>query len=82
VASVSLQWDAVSASDLSGYRVYYGTAPGSYGQARGQGLDAGGSTSFTVGNLQSGVTYYFAITSYDFAGNESAFSSEVWKLTS
>ena len=81
MGSATLQWEAVSASDLAGYRVYFGTVPGTYTQARGQGVDAGTGTSFTVGNLQSGITYYFAVTSYDVAGNESAYSSEVSKVT-
>lgn len=80
-ASALLQWNAVAASDLAGYRVYFGTAPGIYAQARGQGVDAGRSTSLAVGELQSGVTYYFAVTSYNSAGNESAYSSEVSKRT-
>jgi fibronectin type 3 domain-containing protein len=75
--TASLQWDGVSASDLAGYRVYFGTTPGSYAQARGQGIDAGNKTSVTVSNLQAGSTYYFVVTSYDFAGNESGYSNEV-----
>lgn len=76
-----MQWNPVAAPDLAGYRVYFGTTPGIYAQARGQGVDAGVGTSLTVGKLQSGVTYYFAVTSYDVAGNESAYSSEVSKRT-
>lgn len=69
----------MSAADLAGYRIYFGTAPGAYSQARGQGLDAGRTTSFIVNGLQRGMTYYFAVTSYDFAGNESSYSAEVSK---
>lgn len=79
LGTASLQWDPVSASDLAGYRVYFGTASRSYSQARGAGADAGRTASFTVNNLQRGITYYFAVTSYDFAGNESAYSAEVTK---
>jgi len=78
-AVAELQWDAVTASDLAGYRVYFGTAPRNYAQRRGQGLEAGRTPSYTVSNLQRGATYYFAVTSYDFAGNESDYSAEVWK---
>jgi hypothetical protein len=77
--SALLQWDPVTAADLAGYRVYFGTASRTYAQARGQGADAGRTPSFTANNLQRGITYYFAVTSYDFAGNESAFSAEVTK---
>jgi len=79
LGTASLQWDPVSASDLAGYRVYFGTASRTYSQARGSGADAGRTASFTVNGLQRGITYYFAVTSYDFAGNESAYSAEVTK---
>jgi hypothetical protein len=75
-----VQWEAVSASDLAGYRVYFGTSPGSYAQARGTGVNAGSTASLTVSNLQPGVIYYFAVTSYDMSGNESAYSAEVLKV--
>jgi hypothetical protein len=64
---------------VRGYRVYFGTASRSYIQPRGGGIDAGGATAFTVSGLQPGRTYYFAVTAYDGAGNESEFSSEVSK---
>jgi hypothetical protein len=37
------------------------------------------SSSHIVGNLPAGSTYYFAVTSYDAAGNESDFSAEASK---
>src|SRR6266513_2595521 len=39
--SATLAWDAVTAQILSGYRIYYGTAPGTYLQSAGQGLNMG-----------------------------------------
>jgi hypothetical protein len=75
--SITLAWNANSEPDLRGYRVYYGTSSGAYQQVRGAGLDAGRSTSFTINNLRAGTVYYIAVTSYDAAGNESAFSGEV-----
>jgi fibronectin type 3 domain-containing protein len=74
-----LAWDAVGVTDLSGYRIYYGTAPGTYLQALGQGLNVGNVTSHTVTGLNSRTRYYFAVTAYDTANNESAFSNEVFK---
>jgi hypothetical protein len=74
-----LSWSATGDSRVAGYRVYWGTAPRTYNQALGSGLGAGTSTSYTVGNLPSGRTYYFAVTAYDAAGNESTFSSEASK---
>lgn len=64
---------------MQGYRVYYGTQSGQYSQARGAGLSTT-TTSYTVNNLIVGRTYYFAVTAYDSAGNESDYSSEVAKL--
>ena len=65
---------------MTGYRVYYGTAPRAYSQARGSGLATGNATSWTVSGLNPGTLYYFAVTAIDGAGNESAFSNEVTKI--
>lgn len=76
---VTLGWDANTETDLAGYRVYYGTASGVYGQVKGEGLDAGLNTTFTVTGLEKGPTYYFAVTAYDNEATplESGFSNEV-----
>jgi len=74
-----LSWSANTESDLSGYRVYYGTAPGTYIQGAAQGVNAGRVTSFIVNGLTSGRRYYFAVTAYDTSGNESPFSVEQFK---
>jgi len=73
-----LAWDPVSSSN-AGYRVYYGTTPGANLQ-----LDAGAATTYTVTNLSSGTTYYFAVTAYDLSApvNESTFSNVVCKTIS
>ena len=42
--TVSLAWDPVADTDLAGYRVYYGTAPGNYTQS----VDVGNVTSTTT----------------------------------
>jgi hypothetical protein len=74
-----LTWDAVSAANLAGYRIYYGIAPGTYLQSSGQGLDAKNSTTYTVTGLSSGTRYYFAATAYDTSNIESGYSNEVFK---
>ena len=76
-----LQWDPVSDPNLVGYRVYYGTSPGTYLQPAGEGLDAADAITYTVTNLSSGTTYYFAATAYDMSipDKESFFSNEVCK---
>jgi hypothetical protein len=76
----SLAWDPVAGTNLAGYRIYYGTAPGVYIQPLGQGLNvAGTSTTYTIAGLQAATRYYFAATAYDATNNETSFSNEVFK---
>lgn len=62
---------------VAGFKVYYGTSPRSYANS----IDVGMVSSYSVNGLAPG-TYYFAVTAYDSAGNESVFSSEVSKTIS
>jgi fibronectin type 3 domain-containing protein len=75
---VTLTWTANGEPDLAGYKVYIGTASGTY-DAPGSAFVTGKVTSYTVSNLPKGQTYFFAITAYDSAGNESQLSAEVSK---
>jgi hypothetical protein len=75
--SVTLEWDEVSEPSLVGYRLYYGLAPGTYLQAPGEGLSVGNVPTYTLTGLSSGTTYYFGVTAYDTANNESDYSNEV-----
>jgi len=77
--SATLAWDAVTTANLSGYRIYYGTAPGTYVQPLGQGINVGNVTTYTVTGLNGGTRYYFAVTAVDTSNNESTFSNEVFK---
>jgi fibronectin type 3 domain-containing protein len=72
-AQVTLAWDQATSPDVVGYKIYYGTASGSYTAV----IDAGNSTSYTVPGLQDGTVYYLATTAYDATDDESNFSSEV-----
>ncbi len=74
-----LEWDAVVQPGILGYRVYYGTASGNYLQAVGHGIYVGKVTTYTLTGLQIGSRYFFAVTTVDASGNESRFSSEVFK---
>lgn len=67
---VRLRWDA--SSNSLGYRLYIGTSSKSYQQM----VDVGLLTTSVVSNLASDVTYYFAVTAYNTAG-ESCPSNEV-----
>lgn len=79
--SASLSWQAPGDPAVVGYRIYYGTASNAYQQPLGSGVAAGNVTSYTVGGLQSATTYYFAVTSIDASGHESAYSNEATKVT-
>lgn len=71
--SVSLAWDPVTSTGLTGYKVYVGTAPGSYGTP----VDVGNVTLSPVNGLFVGMTYYFVVTAYNSDGTESLPSVEV-----
>ena len=65
-------------NSVTGYRVYYGTSSRSYSQALGSGAFVATGT-YVVNGLESGRTYYFAVTAIDTAGGESGFSNEASK---
>lgn len=76
--SATLTWNANTESDLAGYKLYQGTVSGQYGPP----VDLGNVTTytFTLPTLTTDQTYFWAITAYDFATNESGKSAEVSKL--
>jgi len=79
-------------TDHAGYNVYYGEESTNLAnlirnadaKCEDTGVDAvtGCATiyvcTYTVSSLTTG-TWYFAVTSFDVAGNESEYSNEVWK---
>ncbi len=67
--SISLTWSGVPGA--LGYRIYYGTQPGSYPNI----VDVHGSTSATITGL-SGEAYYLVLKAYNLVG-ESDPSSEI-----
>ena len=76
--NVTLTWTANGEPDLAGYKVYVGTASGTY-NAPGSPFVVGKVARYTVSNLPKDQTYFFAMSAYDSAGNESALSAEVSK---
>jgi len=72
-AQATLAWDPNTESDLAGYRIHYGTISGSYTVH----TDVHNVTTYSLTDLTVGQTYYFAVTAYDTAGNESGYSNEV-----
>ena len=79
-AQASLSWsspttysDGTPLTSLKGYKIYTGTAAGSYAP----GVDVGNANSYTATGLSDGTTYYFAVTAYDSTGNSSGYSNQV-----
>jgi hypothetical protein len=72
-ATMRLSWSSDTEADLSGYRLRYGTAPGSVDNE----VDTGSATNAQVSGLSRGVTYYFSVVAYDTSGNESDPSTEI-----
>lgn len=71
---VTMQWAAVNAPALAGYRVFYREAGQNYDYASPDWQ--GTKTSCTLYNLAADATYYFMVRAYDSAGNESGNSTE------
>ena len=68
--------DGSPLTDLGGYKVYYGTTPGSY--TNELTINDPSATSHTISNLPPG-TWYFAMRAFDTSGNQSALTGEVSK---
>jgi len=74
--TVIVSWNPNTEADLKGYRLYYGNASRNYQSQQ----DVGNVTQVTIPGLSENVPYYFAVTAYDTAGNESAYSKEVFVI--
>ena len=72
-SSVTLAWNASTSGGTTGYRVYYGTTSGNYTNSAA----TGDVTADTISGLVIGVTYFFAVTTYDALGLESPYSNEI-----
>lgn len=74
---LKLSWISNSETDLSGYRVYQGTAAGGPYTKLGEVLASSAPQfSWTV-PPNTEATEYFVVTAFDQAGNESGYSNEV-----
>jgi hypothetical protein len=83
LGSVTLSWtaptrndDGSALTDLAGYRLYWGTTPGTYTDSLT--IDNPGITTYVVENLAPG-TYEFVATSFNEAGVESRYSGSATK---
>jgi hypothetical protein len=72
-AAINLTWHANSEPSLGGYKIYYGTAPGSYGAP----VVVGKVTSYKLPGLTNDTPYYIAISSMNSLGAESARTAEI-----
>jgi hypothetical protein len=72
-AQIKLAWNPNIESDLAGYKVYYGTASGTYGTP----INVGNVTTYTLTGLTNGQMYFIAVTAYDTSDRESDYSNEV-----
>jgi hypothetical protein len=71
--TITLAWDSSNDPNVAGYKIYYGTATGSYDHS----IDVGNVTTHHLTGLTKGQTYYIVTTSYDTSNNESGYSNEV-----
>lgn len=71
---VDLHWTAPSGTDIAGYNVYRGPSATSLSKINA-GLVA--STLYDDSSVSNGSTYYYAVTTVDITGKESAKSSAI-----
>jgi len=69
--SVALAWDRSSSSSVTGYRVYYGAASGSYTNS----VRVENVTTGTISGLVGGINYQFAVAACTASGVESDLSN-------
>ena len=70
--NVNLSWNA--STQVAGYNVYRGTAPGSYVKIN-PSLDP--NTTYSDSSVVAGTTYYYAATAVNSSGQESGYSTPV-----
>lgn len=77
---LGLQWDANAESDLAGYYVYEATTSGGY-TAGTYAVSVPATVTvlpfIDYGLVHADGEYFWVVTAYDLAGNESGFSNEV-----
>lgn len=72
-AQTNVTWDPGSEPTITGYKVHYGLASGSYSSVTDVGLQG----ALLLAGLEDGRAHYIAVTAYDGYGQESAYSDEV-----
>lgn len=78
-ADITLSWNANTEADLAGYKVYQSTVAGQYG-APVATLGRVTQHTLTLPQLTVDQVYFWILTAYDLAGNESGKSNEVSRI--
>ena len=73
-ADVKLAWDPNAEPEVTGYNLHWSTVNQIPFDNQ---IDAGSATTATVTDLAVGTTYFFTVTAYDAAGNQSDYSNIV-----
>lgn len=73
---LTVSWDANKEADLAGYKVYWGLSSREYLDEK----DLGNVTEISIDSLSNDFNgiWFFAVTAYDTANNESSYSKEIW----
>ena len=78
--SLTVRWQLSPDADVTKYRIHRGTRAGQYDtvvEVSSFTPEAAGRASTTLSGLDSAVTYYFAISAVDAAGQPSSVSNEI-----
>jgi hypothetical protein len=70
--TIKLTWESTTDPALAGYKIYYGTASGTYDHF----IDVGNVTTYKLTGLTQGQTYFIVATTYT-SNNESGYSNEI-----
>src|SRR5437867_3915450 len=73
LTSITVAWDPSASPNVTGYKVYYGAATGTYTNT----VSVGNTTNTTLSGLVEGTTYYLSATALDNLGQESDLSPEI-----
>ena len=71
--AIEVYWSQGNETNVAGYKIYYGTGSGVYGDP----LNVGLTYRFMLTGLVNDKKYYLCVTAYDTDGNESLMSAEL-----
>ncbi len=67
------KWQKITCQLLNSYKIYIGFQPKTYTNV----IDVGSTTSYEMMGLESGKTYFFALTAYDFVQEDALYKIAV-----